>query len=33
VDEDGRLDFWHVFRLGRATIERCGRRQIRAQAA
>src|SRR5215467_8761450 len=24
VDEDGRLDFRHVFRLGRATIERGG---------
>src|SRR5260370_17070460 len=31
VDQDGRLDFRHVFRLGRATVERGGRRQIPAQ--
>src|SRR5258708_27055086 len=31
VDEDGRLDFRHVFRLWRATVERGSRRQIPAQ--
>src|SRR5215467_5629228 len=31
VDEDGRLDFRHIFRIGRTTVERGGRRQVRAQ--
>src|SRR5262249_59356916 len=31
VDEDCRLNFRHVFRLGRATVERGGRRQVWAQ--
>ena len=31
VDEDGGLDFRHVFRLGRGAVERRSRRQIRSQ--